>query len=140
ERGPGAAAAALGYRAAMLAIGAGGFLLAGRYGWPAAFLAAAALDNLRQWRQAFQRICWPVPPESGWAYAAAEAKKAGSGAAAACKRWEGGPEQQAERDEEVMALCFGRSLSGRALLQGPCTAHALALHQPLLQVWEELRP
>ncbi|MEA5473634.1 MFS transporter [Synechococcus sp. CCY9201] len=43
ERGPGAAAAALGYRAAMLAIGAGGFLLAGRYGWPAAFLAAAAL-------------------------------------------------------------------------------------------------
>ena len=51
---------------------------------------AAALDNLRQWRQAFQRICWPVPPETGWAYAAAEAKKAGSGAAAACKRWEGG--------------------------------------------------
>ncbi len=43
ERGPGAAAAALGYRAAMLAVGAGGFLLADRYGWPAAFLAAAAL-------------------------------------------------------------------------------------------------
>jgi MFS transporter, PAT family, beta-lactamase induction signal transducer AmpG len=43
ERGPGAAAASLGYRAAMLAIGAGGFLLAGRYGWPAAVLCAAAL-------------------------------------------------------------------------------------------------
>ena len=43
ERGPGAAAAALGYRAAMLAIGAGGFLLAGRFGWPAAFLSAAGL-------------------------------------------------------------------------------------------------
>jgi len=43
ERGPGAAAAALGYRAAMLAVGAGGFLLADRHGWPAAFLAAAAL-------------------------------------------------------------------------------------------------
>jgi PAT family beta-lactamase induction signal transducer AmpG len=43
ERGPGAAAASLGYRAAMLAVGAGGFLLAGRCGWPAAFLAAAAL-------------------------------------------------------------------------------------------------
>jgi PAT family beta-lactamase induction signal transducer AmpG len=43
ERGPGAAAASLGYRAAMLAVGAGGFLLAGRYGWPAAFLCAAAL-------------------------------------------------------------------------------------------------
>jgi len=43
ERGPGAAAASLGYRAAMLAVGAGGFLLAGRYGWPMAFLCAAAL-------------------------------------------------------------------------------------------------
>jgi len=43
ERGPGAAAATLGYRAAMLAVGAGGFLMADRYGWPAAFLSAAAL-------------------------------------------------------------------------------------------------
>jgi PAT family beta-lactamase induction signal transducer AmpG len=43
ERGPGAAAASLGYRAAMLAVGAGGFLLAGRFGWPVAFLGAAAL-------------------------------------------------------------------------------------------------
>lgn len=43
ERGPGAAAASLGYRAAMLAVGAGGFLLAGRFGWPAAFLGSAVL-------------------------------------------------------------------------------------------------
>ena len=43
ERGSGAAAASLGYRGAMLAIGAGGFVLAGRFGWPLAFLAAAAL-------------------------------------------------------------------------------------------------
>jgi PAT family beta-lactamase induction signal transducer AmpG len=43
ERGAGAAATNLGYRGAMLAIGAGGFILAGRIGWPPAFLAAAAL-------------------------------------------------------------------------------------------------
>jgi PAT family beta-lactamase induction signal transducer AmpG len=43
ERGAGAAAAALGYRAAMLAIGAGGFFVAGRLGWPAAFCGAALL-------------------------------------------------------------------------------------------------
>ena len=43
ERGAGAAAAALGYRAAMLAIGAGGFLVAGRWGWPAAFCGAALM-------------------------------------------------------------------------------------------------
>ena len=43
ERGPGAAAAALGYRAAMLAVGAGGFLLAGRFGWSSAFFGASLL-------------------------------------------------------------------------------------------------
>ncbi|MCS5699393.1 MFS transporter [Cyanobium sp. FGCU-52] len=43
ERGAGAAAANLGYRGAMLAVGAGGFILAGRFGWPLAFLASAVL-------------------------------------------------------------------------------------------------
>ncbi len=43
ERGGGAAAANLGYRGAMLAIGAGGFIVAGRFGWPWAFVAAALL-------------------------------------------------------------------------------------------------
>jgi PAT family beta-lactamase induction signal transducer AmpG len=43
ERGAGAAATNLGYRGAMLAIGAGGFILAGRSGWSTAFLASAAL-------------------------------------------------------------------------------------------------
>jgi len=46
ERGAGAAAANLGYRAAMLAIGAGGFILAGRQGWPQAFAASAVLMAL----------------------------------------------------------------------------------------------
>jgi PAT family beta-lactamase induction signal transducer AmpG len=43
ERGAGAAAGALGYRAAMLAVGAGGFVIAGWLGWPAAFLGSALL-------------------------------------------------------------------------------------------------
>jgi PAT family beta-lactamase induction signal transducer AmpG len=43
ERGAGAAATNLGYRLAMLAIGAGGFILAGRSGWPLAFASAAGL-------------------------------------------------------------------------------------------------
>jgi PAT family beta-lactamase induction signal transducer AmpG len=43
ERGAGAAATNLGYRGAMLTIGAGGFILAGRYGWPLAFVGSAAL-------------------------------------------------------------------------------------------------
>ncbi len=43
ERGAGAAATNLGYRGAMLAVGAGGFILAGRVGWPMAFAASALL-------------------------------------------------------------------------------------------------
>lgn len=43
ERGAGAAATNLGYRGAMLAIGAGGFILAGRYGWPLAFTGSSLL-------------------------------------------------------------------------------------------------
>jgi len=43
ERGAGAAATTLGYRGAMLAVGAGGFILAGRHGWPLAFAASALL-------------------------------------------------------------------------------------------------
>jgi PAT family beta-lactamase induction signal transducer AmpG len=43
ERGAGAAATNLGYRGAMLAIGAGGFILAGRTGWPWAFVGSALL-------------------------------------------------------------------------------------------------
>jgi PAT family beta-lactamase induction signal transducer AmpG len=43
ERGAGAASASLGYRAAGLFISSGGFLLAGTYGWPAAFAAAAGI-------------------------------------------------------------------------------------------------
>lgn len=43
ERGAGAAATSLGYRGAMLAIGAGGFILAGRAGWPLAFAGSALL-------------------------------------------------------------------------------------------------
>ena len=43
ERGAGAAASNLGYRGAMLAVGAGGFILAGRFNWPLAFLGSALL-------------------------------------------------------------------------------------------------
>ena len=43
ERGAGAAATNLGYRGAMLVIGAGGFILAERNGWPLAFVGSALL-------------------------------------------------------------------------------------------------
>ncbi|MEB3331727.1 MAG: MFS transporter [Synechococcaceae cyanobacterium] len=59
ERGAGAAATNLGYRGAMLAVGAGGFILAGRFGWPLAFAAAALLMLLVV---PFTLTAPPLPP------------------------------------------------------------------------------
>jgi PAT family beta-lactamase induction signal transducer AmpG len=59
ERGAGAAATNLGYRGAMLAIGAGGFILAGRFGWPLAFAASAVLMLLVL---PFTLTAPPLPP------------------------------------------------------------------------------
>jgi len=59
ERGAGAAATNLGYRGAMLAIGAGGFILAGRYGWPLAFCGSAVLMLLVV---PFTLTAPPLPP------------------------------------------------------------------------------
>ena len=59
ERGAGAAATNLGYRGAMLAVGAGGFILASRYGWPLAFLGSAALMLLVV---PFTLTAPPLPP------------------------------------------------------------------------------
>jgi len=59
ERGAGAAATNLGYRGAMLAIGAGGFILAGRYGWPLAFAGSAVLMLLVL---PFTLTAPPLPP------------------------------------------------------------------------------
>ncbi len=43
ERGQGAATHNFAYRTGMLLVSSGGFLLAGRFGWPAAFIGCAAL-------------------------------------------------------------------------------------------------
>ncbi len=65
ERGGGAAAATLGYRGAMLFIGAGGFLIAGRFSWQAAFATAGllmlAIAPITVLAPRLQAIHHPVP-------------------------------------------------------------------------------
>ncbi|MEB3264250.1 MAG: exodeoxyribonuclease V subunit gamma [Synechococcus sp.] len=107
---------------------------------PGAPQAQEHLETLQALRQAHRHRCWPVPPQTGWAYAAAEIKKPGTGPREARKAWEGDRGRQGEREEVVMALCFGRTLGIRPLLEGPLPELALALQGPLLEHWEAVKP
>jgi len=94
--------------------------------------AASLLEQLLSLRQSHQRQCWPVPPQTGWAWASAERRKPDSGFKAALKAWEGEFGSSAEREDAVMALCFGRGTSTHELLDPPVCEAALALLEPLL--------
>lgn len=78
------------------------------------------LGLLEQWRWS----CWPLPPRTSLIYARSERERPGSGLAKAIEAWEGGFQTRGEREEEAQALCFGRTLPGRVLLQEPRLALA----------------
>ena len=100
---------------------------------PTAEQAVALLEQLLALRDKHRHRCWPVPPGSGWAWATAERRRPGSGFQAALKEWEGGFGGSAEREEAVMALCFGRDTGTRELLDGDFSEAALTLLTPLLE-------
>ncbi len=104
--------------------------------------SAEQLQQLLSWRQSHRHHCWPVPPETGWAYAQAEHNRPGDGSAKAMQSWEGSPPwTDGEREQEAMALCFGRDCPADSLLKGDFGAFcslATALHEPLLE--QQLKP
>lgn len=104
--------------------------------------SAELLQQLLSWRQSHRHRCWPVPPDTGWAYAQAEHNRPGEGPAKAMQSWEGSPPwTDGERQQEVMALCFGRDCPADSLLRGDFGAFstlAMALHEPLLE--QQLKP
>ncbi|MFZ9748790.1 MAG: exodeoxyribonuclease V subunit gamma [Vulcanococcus sp.] len=104
---------------------------------PSSSEAQDRLEQLRSWRQEHRRRCWPLPPETGWAFAAAEAR--GRGWIEAQNAWEGGFQSQGEREDPVQRICFGSDLPLRELLSEPVQALALELHQPLLDRRQEAK-
>ena len=113
-----------------------------RFDAPEAGQAAALLAQLRDWREQHRSVCWPLPPNTGWAYAAAEQAKPGEGRGwrKARDAWEGGFGGGAERRDAVQALCFGSDLPLAELLTPPSQQLALALHTPLLERRREVKP
>jgi len=116
------------------------FRVMGRFGVPPAAEARALLEQLRHWRELYRQSCWPVPPETGWAFATAETKKPGAGFSKAVEAWEGGYQRQGERNKEAQALCFGASLPARELVGEPFQRLALEFWRPPLTHYEEVKP
>jgi exodeoxyribonuclease V gamma subunit len=108
---------------------------------PSASRAAELLEQLIQWREQHRHRCWPLPPDTGWAYAAAEAAKPGEGRgwSKAREAWEGGFQTRGERQEAALALCFGSDQPLAALLTPPVQELALALHGPLVELRQEVK-
>ena len=108
---------------------------------PSAAEAEPLLEQLLAWSHSHRTQCWPIPPQTGWAYASGEAAKPGQGRgwSLALSAWEGGHQQPAERREAVQALCFGADLPLSQLLTPQRQQLALALHTPLLERRTELK-
>jgi exodeoxyribonuclease V gamma subunit len=99
----------------------------------AADQATTHLEQLRSLREQHRGRCWPVPPRSGWEWVETERRRPGHGLQAAAATWEGDIARTGERSQDVMALCFGSSLSGRDLVDERFTTAALTLLVPLLE-------
>ena len=104
--------------------------------------AATVLEQLLAWREQHRSACWPLPPETGWAYAKGECASPGSGKGwrEARSSWEGGFGGNAERRDAVQALCFGSDLPLAELLTPAVRELAVALHEPLLAVHRVVKP
>jgi exodeoxyribonuclease V gamma subunit len=98
--------------------------------------AALVLEQLRQWELQHSQRCWPLPPETGWAYAAATEPRRWSAALAA---WEGNAMLRGERRDPLQAVCFGADRPLAELLTAELQELALQLHSPLLQRRQEVK-
>ena len=107
-----------------------------RYEAPDPSEAADLLEQLRSWQAEHRRCCWPLPPETGWAWAAAAEPRRWQQARDA---WEGSYLRPAERRDPIQAVCFGADLPLEELLQTNLQTLALELHAPLLQRRQEVK-
>jgi exodeoxyribonuclease V gamma subunit len=104
--------------------------------------AADRLEELLALRNCWRETCWPVPPETGWAWLEAERKQLGSGLDKARDAWEGGEGDRCfpEREKPEMLLCFGADLAVESLLDDTFTARATELFTPLMEVMQSKAP
>jgi exodeoxyribonuclease V gamma subunit len=98
--------------------------------------AADHLEQLCQWHGQYSQRCWPLPPDTGWAFASATEPRRWSAAQGA---WEGNAMLRGERRDPVQAVCFGADLPAAELLTAELQQLALELHGPLLERRQEVK-
>ena len=104
--------------------------------------AADRLEELLALRNCWRETCWPVPPETGWAWLEAERKQPGSGLDKARDAWEGGEGDRSfpEREKPEMLLCFGADLPVESMLDDTFTARSTELFTSLLEATQAKAP
>ncbi len=78
--------------------------------------------------------CWPVPPESGWAFARSARKNLHKGITAFQQKWDGNFNIKGEREIPEMQICFGSNFEAQDFLNSNAYKHACSgLYELLLQ-------
>ena len=80
-----------------------------------------------------KKNCWPIPPESGLAYALAKNEQNKNEKDLFQKKWEGDLYMQGEREALTMELCFGKECKASTFLDDESFNDILmSLYQPIL--------
>ena len=94
--------------------------------------ARQELERLEALALRGRQKCWPVPPDTGWAWVSHEQTRAGSGEAHGAVAWEGHVRLRGERLREEMVVCFGADLPAARLIDGAFGPLATELYGPIL--------
>ena len=99
--------------------------------------AIKKLNQLKKMAAAGREYCWPIPPESGLAYALEYKKKTNRMNYLFQKKWEGDVYATGERDSLAMQICFGKKCKSSTLLDDVCFNEVLmSLYEPILSFIE----
>ncbi|MEB3243624.1 MAG: exodeoxyribonuclease V subunit gamma [Cyanobacteriota bacterium] len=104
--------------------------------------ARRELDRLWQLRQAWRSACWPVPPETGWAWVENGGPAPGTAAfTAVAEVWEGNWRNGGEGEREEMRLCFGPERPLLSLIEEfPFQSEAQNLFDPIVAAIVQASP
>ena len=93
-----------------------------------------AIRKINQLATAGRKSCWPIPPESGMAYAFAKNEQNKNEIDLFRKAWEGHLYMKGEREQLTMELCFGKECKASTFLNFESFNEVLmSLYEPLLK-------
>ena len=92
------------------------------------------LEHLSEMAASGRENCWPIPPESGLAYALAIKNKTNNMQQLFKKKWEGDLYSQGERENLAMQICFGKECKSSTFLDDEYFNDVLmSLYKPILK-------